>query len=875
MRLIGDIAEDAEVRAIASGAITDGAPVVVNADGTVAQVSGSSFSSAVGSEVTFESGATDMIGMTFDSNAGKVVIFYEDEGNSNYGTAVVGTVDSSDNSISFGTPVVFNSGATQRMAETFDSSNNKVVVAYRDQGNSSQGTAIVGTVSGTSISFGSEAVFNSGSTSKIGCTFDTSNNKVVIAYQDGGNSSYGTAVVGTVSGTSISFGSEVVFESAGTDLIRATFDSSSNKVVITYQDGGNNDYGTAIVGTVSGTSISFGSAVVFESGAISVDQGIDCTFDSTNNKVVIAFIDSGDSNKGKAVIGTVSSTSISFGTAVVFNNATTAEVRTTFDSNVGKAVVFYNDSGDTNRRHTFISGTVSGTSISFGSEVEARTTSDGSDLALTFDSTNNKVVCAFRHSGGTAVGKSIVHQVDGTSQNITSENFIGIANAAYADGQKATVKTTGSIARNIPQQPIASSAGTPVAFDSGRANETSIVYDPNVNRFFIAYKARDNSSYGTGVVATLSGTSLSFGTPVVFESAEAKGITPVFDTNTNKIVITYKDVGNSERGTAVVATIDSSDNSVTYGSPVVYHTSESSGSFRSAAFVPATVTNNDDSANSIVVAFKDGGDSGKGKAVVGVVSGVGNTSTTWGTVATFNSGSTDQDLTVVNDTNAKRLLIAYKDNGNSSYGTAVVATVNSSDSSITFGSETVFHSAETDELCGVFDPDTNKIILCFHDGADGNKSKSIVATISGTSVSFGSVVTVNTGGSYQNSVVYDTTANKAIVSMRDDTNARGISFTGTVSGTDISYDSGIVFQGSTGGALDMVASAFDPDTSKVAIVYNLTTGKGVVHSPLADGDLTIGQQYFVQTDGTLGTSADDPSVIAGTAISTSELIVKG
>ena len=130
MRSVGDIALDAEVRAIASGAITDGAPVIVNSDGTVTQVTGSSFSSAVGSEVTFESGATDMIGMTFDSNAGKVVIFYEDEGNSNYGTAVVGTVDSSDNSISFGTPVVFNSGATQRMAETFDSSNNKVVVAF-------------------------------------------------------------------------------------------------------------------------------------------------------------------------------------------------------------------------------------------------------------------------------------------------------------------------------------------------------------------------------------------------------------------------------------------------------------------------------------------------------------------------------------------------------------------------------------------------------------------------------------------------------------------------------------------------------------------------------------------------------------------------
>ena len=39
--------------------------------------------------------------------------------------------------------------------------------------------------------------------------------------------------------------------------------------------------------------------------------------------------------------------------------------------------------------------------------------------------------------------------------------------------------------------------------------------------------------------------------------------------------------------------------------------------------------------------------------------------------------------------------------------------------------------------------------------------------------------------------------------------------------------------------------------------------------------LTIGQQYFVQQNGSLGTSADSPSVIAGTALGTSDLIVKG
>ena len=39
--------------------------------------------------------------------------------------------------------------------------------------------------------------------------------------------------------------------------------------------------------------------------------------------------------------------------------------------------------------------------------------------------------------------------------------------------------------------------------------------------------------------------------------------------------------------------------------------------------------------------------------------------------------------------------------------------------------------------------------------------------------------------------------------------------------------------------------------------------------------LTAGQTLFVQTDGTLSETADDPSVTAGTAISATEIIVKG
>ena len=38
--------------------------------------------------------------------------------------------------------------------------------------------------------------------------------------------------------------------------------------------------------------------------------------------------------------------------------------------------------------------------------------------------------------------------------------------------------------------------------------------------------------------------------------------------------------------------------------------------------------------------------------------------------------------------------------------------------------------------------------------------------------------------------------------------------------------------------------------------------------------LTSGEKYYVQTDGTLSTTAGSPSVLAGTAITSSKLLVK-
>ena len=433
------------VELTAGGAITAGKPVVIVPPGA-----------SVGSAVDFESGATKDVASVYDSSNNRIVVAYMDDADGDNGKAVVGTVSGS--SITFGTPVTFESATTQKISIAFDSNANKVVIAYEDFGNSSYGTAIVGTVdpSDNSISFGSAAVFESAAISGDAAfvtfsTFDSSNNKVVICYNDNGNSDYMTAVVGTVSGTSISFGTPVVFESASGGVLGATFDSNANKVVIAFRDGGDSDKGKGIVGTVSGTSISFGSATEFQDNARAGYGG--AVFDSTNNKVVFnisASTDGGNNFKGLSVVGTVSGTSISFGSAATFEAGEPKHISAAFDSGAGKVAVSYMDDAASDKGKVVI-GTVSGTSRSFTDPVTFESGAITTNTGTAFDSSAGRVVISFADDGDSSKGKSVVARnivlttAAQVSSNLTSENFIGLAENDAPDGGLATVQLGGSV----------------------------------------------------------------------------------------------------------------------------------------------------------------------------------------------------------------------------------------------------------------------------------------------------------------------------------------------------------------------------------------------------------------------------------------------
>jgi hypothetical protein len=269
-------------------------------------------------------------------DSSKAVVTYTDNGNSNYGTACVLSI--SGTTVTAGTPVVFESATTYYTSVAMlDSS--KAVVTYQDGGNSNYGTACVLSISGTTVTAGTPAVFEAAN-SPYTSVAALNSSKAVVTYTDNGNSYYGTACVLSISGTTVTAGTPVVFESATTYYTSVAMLDSS-KAVVTYTDDGNSSYGTACVLSISGTTVTAGTPVVFESAAI--DSISVAMLDSS--KAVVTYRDGGNSNYGTACVLSISGTTVTAGTPVVFESANTGYTSVAMiDSS--KAVVTYQDVGN-------------------------------------------------------------------------------------------------------------------------------------------------------------------------------------------------------------------------------------------------------------------------------------------------------------------------------------------------------------------------------------------------------------------------------------------------------------------------------------------------------------------------------------------------
>jgi hypothetical protein len=437
----------------ASGAVAAGKPVILNSAGTVTQVGETVYSEDLGDPENVASTAYEAYHgpfITYDSTNDKVVAVWW-RSSDKYGFAAVGTV--SGDSISWGTPAAFLSTAGDEvLCAAHDGTNNKIVISYSQGGGSgaNYGWCVVGTVSGTSISFGTGVVSSSVWTPRTYVSWDPGAGKMVVMNKQYPNG--GKVAVGTVSGTSISYGTFVQFTSSNNnDNLSSYYDSNVGKTVLVW----NENTGHARVASVSGTAITLGTDNSFYSASV---FALYTTYDTTAKKGIVTWTDQASPKYGKAAVISVSGTTVTVGTPTTYSSVSTGTGEKGHSCHyagdgANKTVIAYSlDAGSTssNLPH-YVLATLSGTTLSYTSPARLYTDNAGGYKILGCNTKNGVVVLI--HVPAATVGDlidnymyTIVYQVAASITNLTTANFLGIADEAIADTAVGSISIKGGLA---------------------------------------------------------------------------------------------------------------------------------------------------------------------------------------------------------------------------------------------------------------------------------------------------------------------------------------------------------------------------------------------------------------------------------------------
>ncbi len=273
---------------------------------------------------TFESAPTNSIRTALLDETHVIAVYKSDASNASANTAdlfgIVGEIDIYAGTVTWGTRFTIQSDEVQK-SFVIPVSSTQAIVGYEYAVGDDVGKARVVTISGTSLSsLGTEADFSAGDFANADAVY-LGSDKFVVAYNDQENSSYGTAVIGTVNGSNLSFGTPEVFRSASIG-VPSVQKISSSRFVIGYENkDATNDPGEVVIGDFSGTDITYGSPVEVHSSVNTSSEVPVAVIDATT--IIVAYGDDTTTPvKGKAKVGTISANSISFGgSAIEFDNA--------------------------------------------------------------------------------------------------------------------------------------------------------------------------------------------------------------------------------------------------------------------------------------------------------------------------------------------------------------------------------------------------------------------------------------------------------------------------------------------------------------------------------------------------------------------------
>jgi len=268
--------------------------------------------------------------------------------------------------LSLGTSYLFSSGTIANVSSCYDTTNNKLVVFYYDSV-AANSYGVVGTVTGTSISWGTPVSFLAGTATYVKCTFDSTNNKTVTLFADGLNAGNATVIIGTVAGTAISFGTKVQVATVAGIGNSIAYDVTQNRVVCLV--GGGTATISAYAGLVSGTSITFGTGVALTSSVANYGSSIV----SVESSKFVAITSDDVPAKVFASVITIAASVVTVNTSVEVEAAIyTSAPHLAYDSTNGVLLLAYKDM--TNTLYKLVTGSVSATSTTWGTPVNISAT---------------------------------------------------------------------------------------------------------------------------------------------------------------------------------------------------------------------------------------------------------------------------------------------------------------------------------------------------------------------------------------------------------------------------------------------------------------------------------------------------------------------
>jgi hypothetical protein len=439
------------INATASGSLANGDIVIINANGTVS-VAGLVVNNPVvagtGNNVPKQSSIayTDAV---YVPTSRKVVICWYDPSYLQYGYAVVGTVTG--DTITFGTPINVTNGMSidKEIAVTYHAANDTVVFAFSSvNGSTYTARVVAATIVGNSLSLGNITQIMTSRIQAINLVYEPVQQAVVLLFRHTTNANYGQAHVLTFAGTTFSGMSmnTVDFLNFGAlQEVHGVYDPNSQKIVILFTYFASGNFSAAVVATVSGTTISFGSSMNVGSGNSTGDylssgsKGIDITYDTDAQKAVM--VRARSTGIGEIFLGTVSGTSISISAPTGFESVrTVTDVSVAYDSFAGTSVLQYGGSSFAVVKPI----SVSGTTVTVGNELVNNTYLKSPSTIYIPD--NKTVMTVYMPSFNSGAGTATI--ITSAALNLTTENYLGISSASYTNGQTATISIAGSVATN-------------------------------------------------------------------------------------------------------------------------------------------------------------------------------------------------------------------------------------------------------------------------------------------------------------------------------------------------------------------------------------------------------------------------------------------